>query len=101
MCQFGTAAGLEEQLGKFADSDILRAILDQGCNPGEYERQYETSLREAERCSVQDYIAESENLVSLHNQATNSLFPLPHYPSFLPLTHMHLGNVQIHKSRVL
>jgi len=56
-------------VGKFAGSDILRAILDQGCDPGEYERQYEASLREAERSSVQDYISESENLVSLHNQA--------------------------------
>ena len=61
-------AGLEEEITQFAESDILRAILDQGCDPKEYERQYEASLREAERGSVQHYISESENLVSLHSQ---------------------------------
>ena len=63
-----TCAGLEEQIQHFADSDVLRAILDQGCDPREYERRYEGQLREAEQGSVQDYIAESENLVMLHNQ---------------------------------
>ena len=63
-----TFAGLEEQIQQFADSDVLRAILDQGCDPREYERQYESQLREAEQGSVQDYIAESENLVMLHDQ---------------------------------
>ena len=63
-----TCAGLEEQIQHFADSDVLRAILDQGCDPREYERQYEGQLREAEQGSVQDYIAESENLVMLHDQ---------------------------------
>ena len=61
-------SGLDAEITQFADSDILRAILDQGCDPKEYEQQYEASLREAEKESVQHYISESDNLVSLHDQ---------------------------------
>ncbi len=50
-------------------SQVLRAILDQGCDPKEYGRQYETRLRQAELESIQDYLAESDNLVLLHEQA--------------------------------
>lgn len=66
------ASGLDEEIKQFADSSILRAILDQGCDPKEYEQQYEASLREAERGSVQHYISESENLVSLHTQVMHT-----------------------------
>lgn len=65
--------GLEEQIGRFADSDVLRAVLDQGVDPREYEHQYETALREAEQGSVQDYIAESENLGLLSAEACQPL----------------------------
>lgn len=65
-------AGLDEEIANFADSDVFRAILDQGCDPKEYERQYEASLREAERGSVQDYISESGNLVNLHSQVSHA-----------------------------
>lgn len=50
-------------------SQVLRAILDQGCDPKEYGRQYEMRLRQAELESIQDYLAESDNLVLLHEQA--------------------------------
>lgn len=61
-------SGLEHQIQQFADSEILRAILDQGVDPKEFQRQCETQLRDAERGSVQDYLAESDNLVLLHDQ---------------------------------
>lgn len=67
---------MEDQIRQFGDSDVLRAILDQGVDPKEYELQYETALREAEQGSVQDYIAEAENLVHLSEEvriATSSL----------------------------
>ena len=50
-------------------SQVLRAILDQGCDPKEYGQQYEMRLRQAELESIQDYLAESDNLVLLHEQA--------------------------------
>ena len=61
-------AGVEDQLEHFANHDVLKAILDQGCNPKEYGQQYETKLRQAELESIQDYITESDNLVELHEQ---------------------------------
>ena len=65
-------AGVEDQLEHFANHDVLKAILDQGCDPREYGRQYETKLRQAELESIQDYITESDNLVELHEQVTTS-----------------------------
>lgn len=61
-------AGVEDQLEHFANHDVLKAILDQGCDPKEYGQQYETKLRQAELESIQDYITESDNLVELHEQ---------------------------------
>lgn len=60
---------METQLEQYAELEVLRAILDQGCDPKEYGRQYETRLRQAELESIQDYLAESDNLVLLHEQA--------------------------------
>lgn len=65
-------AGVEDQLEHFANHDVLKAILDQGCDPREYGRQYETKLRQAELESIQDYITESDNLVELHEQVITS-----------------------------
>lgn len=61
-------AGIEKEIEAFADSEVLRAILDQGVDPREYSRQYEAKLRQAEVASVQDYIAESDSLAELHSQ---------------------------------
>ena len=47
---------------------VVRAILDRGCEPREYGRQQETQLRQAELESIQDYLAESDNLKLLHEQ---------------------------------
>lgn len=66
-------AGVEDQLEHFANHDVLKAILDQGCDPKEYGQQYETKLRQAELESIQDYITESDNLVELHEQVGCSL----------------------------
>ena len=62
------AAGVEDELDRYAGHEVLRAILDQGCDPKEYGRQYEVRLRQAELESIQDYLSESDNLVTLHQQ---------------------------------
>ncbi|PRW32567.1 vacuolar sorting-associated 52 A isoform A [Chlorella sorokiniana] len=61
-------AGLEKEIEACGESEVLRAILDQGVDPREYSRQYEAKLRQAEVASIQDYIAESDSLAALHSQ---------------------------------
>lgn len=67
------------RLGRWADAcataplacagvQVIRDILDQGRVPKEYARGIDDRLRTAELESIQDYIAESDNLVSLHGQ---------------------------------
>ena len=76
---------MEDELDRYAGHEVLRAILDQGCDPKEYGRQYEVRLRQAELESIQDYLAESDNLLTLHQQVSSVLslaathgFPLLH-----------------------
>lgn len=44
----------------------------QGCDPKQYRNQYEEKLRAAEMEAIQDYIAESDNLVELHKEVPTS-----------------------------
>lgn len=66
-------AGVDDELDRYAGHEVLRAILDQGCDPKEYGRHYEARLRQAELESIQDYLSESDNLVTLHQQVCTSL----------------------------
>ncbi len=59
---------MDDELDRYAGHEVLRAILDQGCDPKEYGRHYEARLRQAELESIQDYLSESDNLVTLHQQ---------------------------------
>ena len=61
-------AGVDDELDRYAGHEVLRAILDQGCDPKEYGRHYGARLRQAELESIQDYLSESDNLVTLHQQ---------------------------------
>jgi hypothetical protein len=62
--------GLENELDRYAGHEVLRAILDQGCDPKEYGKHYEARLRQAELESIEDYLSESDNLVTLQEQAS-------------------------------
>ena len=64
----GVTAGVDDELDRSAGHEVLRAILDQGCDPKEYGRHYGARLRQAELESIQDYLSESDNLVTLHQQ---------------------------------
>lgn len=48
----------------------------QGCAPKQYRQQYEEKLRAAEMEAIQDYIAENDNLVTLHKEV-RAAFPAP------------------------
>ncbi|DBA84296.1 TPA: hypothetical protein ACH3X2_006350 [Trebouxia sp. C0005] len=86
-------AGVEDQLEHFANHDVLKAILDQGCDPKEYGQQYETKLRQAELESIQDYITESDNLVELHDQISSCDNILATMEDMLGKFQADLGNI--------
>lgn len=59
---------LDKELEEFANHEVIKSILDQGCVLKEYTRDVEDNLRSLELESIQDYIQESDNLVALHEQ---------------------------------
>eukprot|EP00854_Cymbomonas_tetramitiformis_P024046 gene24046-29182_t len=61
-------AGLVEELELWGDHEVVRGILSKGSDVRGHVREVDTKLREVELDSIQDYIAASDNLVSLHEQ---------------------------------
>jgi vacuolar protein sorting-associated protein 52 len=61
-------SSLQQDLDNFIDSAALDAILNQGADPIHFSREYEDKLQSAEVQAIQAYIAESQNLLSLHKQ---------------------------------
>lgn len=60
--------GLEEELEECKYDDVVANILSKGMKLREYTKGVENNLRQVELDSIQDYIKESDNLVSLHDQ---------------------------------
>ncbi|KAJ7547393.1 hypothetical protein O6H91_08G084000 [Diphasiastrum complanatum] len=60
--------GLQEELEHFQSQQEVASILGKGSELREYARDVEEKLRQVELESIQDYIKESDNLVSLHAQ---------------------------------
>ncbi|MCE3052221.1 Vacuolar protein sorting-associated protein 52 [Datura stramonium] len=60
--------GLEEELQECKTDDVVASILSKGTTLREYTKGVENNLRQVELDSIQDYIKESDNLVSLHDQ---------------------------------
>ncbi|XP_076183022.1 vacuolar protein sorting 52 [Ptiloglossa arizonensis] len=58
----------EVQLPQDLGDDIVQEVLKTGTDLRQYSRQIEKELKEVENKSIQDYIKESENIASLHNQ---------------------------------
>jgi hypothetical protein len=61
-------SSLQQDLDNFIDSAQLDAILNQGADLIQFSREYEDKLQAAEVQAIQAYIAESQNLLSLHKQ---------------------------------
>ena len=59
---------LEAELETFREHDVIKGILDKGCDLQSYAKEVEEKLRRVELDSIQDYIQESDNLSSLHHQ---------------------------------
>lgn len=60
--------GLEEELERLKGHQMVGSILGQGIQLREYAVEVEENLRQVELESIQDYMKESDNLVSLHAQ---------------------------------
>lgn len=61
-------SALETELEEFAGHEVIRAILEQGVVIQQHSADVGGRLRALELESIQDYIAESDNLVALHEQ---------------------------------
>lgn len=57
-----------DQIQQNLEDDVVQEILKTGTDLRQYSRQIEKELKEVENKSIQDYIKESENIASLHNQ---------------------------------
>ncbi|KAL4424816.1 hypothetical protein ABPG77_011066, partial [Micractinium sp. CCAP 211/92] len=86
-------AGIEKELEAFGDSEVLRAILDQGVDPREYGRRYDAQLRAAEDASINDYIAQSDSLAALHAQIKDCDGILVQMEGMLGRFQSDLGNI--------
>ncbi|KAK9110889.1 hypothetical protein Scep_018408 [Stephania cephalantha] len=60
--------GLEQELEECQNDDVVANILSKGTKLREYAKGVENDVRQVELDSIQDYIKESDNLVSLHDQ---------------------------------
>lgn len=60
--------GLQQELEDCQDDEVVANILAKGTELREYTKGVEENLRQVELESIQDYINESDNLVSLHSE---------------------------------
>ncbi|MCL7047717.1 hypothetical protein MKW94_025560 [Papaver nudicaule] len=60
--------GLQQELEECINDDVVANILSKGTKLREYAKGVENDVRQVELNSIQEYIKESDNLVSLHDQ---------------------------------
>jgi hypothetical protein len=58
----------DSQLQSNLDDDVVQEVLKTGTDLRQYSREIEKELKEVEKRSIKDYIKESQNIASLHNQ---------------------------------
>lgn len=60
--------GLKEDLDKNLEDFEIQEVLRNGTDLREYALQIDKNIKDAEKSSVANYLKESENIGSLHNQ---------------------------------
>ncbi|XP_073043624.1 vacuolar protein sorting-associated protein 52 A-like isoform X3 [Primulina eburnea] len=60
--------GLDQELQGCKSDDVVAMILSKGTKLRDYTRDVENNLHQTELDSIEDYIKESDNLISLHDQ---------------------------------
>lgn len=58
----------DSKLQQNLEDDVVQEVLKSGKDLRQYSREIEKDLKEVENKSIQDYIKESQNIASLHNQ---------------------------------
>ncbi|KOC65838.1 Vacuolar protein sorting-associated protein 52 like protein [Habropoda laboriosa] len=83
----------EAQLPQDLEDDVVQEVLKTGTDLRQYSRQIEKELKEVENKSIQDYIKESENIASLHNQIAACDNILEKMESMLMSFQLDLGSI--------
>ena len=83
----------EVQLPQNLGDDVVQEVLKTGTDLRQYSRQIEKELKEVENKSIQDYIKESENIASLHNQIADCDNILEKMESMLMSFQLDLGSI--------
>ncbi|XP_020286805.1 vacuolar protein sorting-associated protein 52 homolog [Pseudomyrmex gracilis] len=81
------------QLPHDLGDDVVQEVLKTGTDLRQYSRQIEKELKEVENKSIQDYIKESQNIASLHNQIAACDNILEKMESMLMNFQSDLGNI--------
>nr|CAD7257381.1 unnamed protein product [Timema shepardi] len=97
-----TLFSLMEETSEFLDEDgqlqnledeVVQEVLKTGTDLRQYSRQIEKELKQVENKSIQDYIKESENIASLHNQISSCDNILERMESMLLSFQSDLGSI--------
>ncbi|XP_012226650.2 vacuolar protein sorting-associated protein 52 homolog [Linepithema humile] len=83
----------EGQLPQDLGDDVVQEVLKTGTDLRQYSKQIEKELKEVENKSIQDYIKESENIASLHNQIADCDNILEKMESMLMNFQLDLGSI--------
>ncbi|XP_015599149.1 vacuolar protein sorting-associated protein 52 homolog isoform X2 [Cephus cinctus] len=83
----------ELQLPQDFEDDVVQEVLKTGTDLRQYSRQIEKELKEVENRSIQDYIKESQNIASLHNQIAACDNILERMESMLMNFQLDLGSI--------
>ncbi|CAH2066892.1 unnamed protein product, partial [Iphiclides podalirius] len=84
---------VKETLDKNLEDLEIQEVLKNGTDLREYALQIDKGIKEAERNSVADYLRESENIVSLHNQIEECDGILARMESMLSVFQNDLGSI--------
>ncbi|KAH9626897.1 hypothetical protein KSS87_002297 [Heliosperma pusillum] len=85
--------GLQHELEECKDDDVVANILSKGIKLRDYTKTVEKNLREVELDSIQDYIQESDNLLSLHDQIRDCDIILSQMESLLSGFQAEIGSI--------
>ncbi|XVE60743.1 hypothetical protein DITRI_Ditri05aG0152000 [Diplodiscus trichospermus] len=85
--------GLQQELEECKNDDVVANILSKGIKLREYTKGVENNLRQVELDSIQDYIKESDNLVSLHDQIRDCDSILSQMESLLSGFQVEIGSI--------
>ncbi|KAG7209787.1 hypothetical protein KM043_011405 [Ampulex compressa] len=80
-------------LPEHLENDVVQEVLKTGTDLRQYSRQIEKELKEVENKSIQDYIKESQNIASLHNQIAACDNILEKMESILMSFQLDLGSI--------